>query len=163
MAENRQFRVAFEILSAYYGLPKWESNPKEGQSRDEIVNTWCCELSKYTVDQVREACYWLTRRIRTMAFPTIAVLMNELLNKEPENIEKEKEPYRLYNHLLRHSGLTLSSPTIEKLTSQRAIYRIYELEVDGYRYKEDTGYENGSIPEYLKQRSKSTRRTMYCE
>lgn len=67
---------------------------------------------------------------------------------------KRDEALRIYSTLLDNAGLTTYSPAIEKLPCQRAIYRIYEEEVDGYIRRLDTGFDNGTIPEDLRNETK---------
>lgn len=150
--ENLQFKEAFEILSNYYGYPNWENNPKEGQKRDDIIDSWSKELSSYTVSDIKNACFWLVKKKKTMTFPSLSVLLNELfLTKKDERIA-QTDALIMYNFLMNNKNEKLSHD-LNKLSSQRAIYRIYEVEVDGYCHKEDTGYQSGSIPEYVKNES----------
>lgn len=129
---NIQFETAFDILSNYYGLPNWEVKPKEGQSRDEIVKVWCCELKPYTVEQVKEACYWLTRKKKTMTFPSINVLMNELFNSKKEGAQEE-EAKRVYRMMREQKGFDERY----KICAQRAIYDVYGVCMEGYDPKAD--------------------------
>ena len=124
---NIQFETAFDILSNYYGLPNWEVKPKEGKSREEIVKLWCDELKGYTVNQVKEACYWLTRKKKTMTFPSINVLMNELFNSKKE-ADPNEEALRVY-------GICLEK--YSQLASQRAVYDVYGVCIQGYDPKND--------------------------
>ena len=129
---NIQFETAFDILSNYYGLPNWEVKPKEGQSRDEIVKVWCDELKGYTVDQVKEACYWLTRKKKTMTFPSINVLMNELFSAKKENNPNE-EAGRVYRMIRERQNYDEKY----KICAQRAVYDVCGVCMEGYDPKTD--------------------------
>lgn len=60
---------------------------------------------------------------------------------------KRDEALRVYTYLLDNAGLTTYSTADEKLSCQRAIYRIYQEEVDGYIRKLDHGFDNGTTQE----------------
>lgn len=88
---SMQFDEAFKILSDVYGYPKWEINPKEGQSKDEIIRVWQDELRPYSVGQVKAACYRLIKYRKAMTFPTISHLMSELVDVKPEPEENTSD------------------------------------------------------------------------
>ena len=87
-----QFEVAFSTLVDFYGEPKWEENPKVGQSREQIIKIWESELKDYSESQVREACYKLFRFRKAMTFPTISHLKAMLFDEEPNYEPEKKEP-----------------------------------------------------------------------
>ena len=128
---NKQFETAYNIFRDFYGEPKWNENPKTGQSPDAIMEKWCEELKGYSVDQIRQACAWITRKRRVMTFPTLDVLLCELSDKEKE--VPEVTPEAVYK------GLIFSNINMSKLAAQRAVYRVYGVEIDGYRASEDIG------------------------
>lgn len=122
MKTNEQFQTAFDILTAYYGLPAWELKPKEGQSREEIIRIWCDELQVYSVEQVRAACAWLTRRKKTMIFPTLNLLLCELIGQEPLlPTDKKAEARRCYDYIRKNN------PLISPSAARRAVRRIYHV------------------------------------
>lgn len=152
MMTNTQFNVAMDILTSYYGMPQWDLNPREGQDRDKIAKTWCDELGKYSVAQIQEACYWLTRKKKTMTFPSLPVLLNELFSKEPEVLSADdREPNRVYVALMAQKNINKHPEAVKRLICGRTIYRIYGVKVDGYKRADDTGFDNGMIPEYVKK------------
>lgn len=85
---SMQFHEAFKIFSDVYGYPKWEVDPKEGQSKDEIVKMWQEELRPYSVGQVKTACYKVVKYRKAMTFPTISHLMSQLVDIKPESNEE---------------------------------------------------------------------------
>ena len=127
---NEQFELAIRIFSDIYGTPKWEDNPKEGQSIDAITQMWCSELKNYTLDQVREACYWLVRKRKTMTFPTISHLMAELVGQE--RTEKSETPDQLYKNLLAGKFDCAQTDDEKRRICRAAVYKITGFCVDGY-------------------------------
>lgn len=127
---NKQFETAYNIFKDYYGSPKWELDPKEGQRPDVIIRQWCEALEPYTVDQIRQACCWLTRKRRVMTFPSLDTLLAELSGSEQENRFKTKDEEALfcYNYILANSD---DSP-ISRLAAQRTIWSLYGISFDGY-------------------------------
>lgn len=130
---NNQTQMALEILSGYYGEPKWMTDPKQAQDSEKIIATWDSELAPYSVQQVKEACAWLTRRRKVMTFPTISILTTELVGKEPqakEELSKGEEAMFCYNYILQHAHESI--PPISKEAAQRAIWDIYGISMDGF-------------------------------
>ena len=82
---NIQTEKALKIFMDIYGEPSWILNPKEKQKQDEIIKLWDEELSSYTIEQVKKACYRVAKRKRSMTFPTINHIMSELVYEEKEN------------------------------------------------------------------------------
>ena len=93
---SSQFDVAFSTLVDFYGEPKWEENPKVGQSKEQIIKIWEAELKDYSDSQVREACYKLFRFRKAMTFQTISHLKAMLFDEEP-TIEPEKREPKNYS------------------------------------------------------------------
>ena len=82
---NIQTETAIKIFTDLYGEPIWINNPKENQEPAKIIKLWDEELSGYTVEQVKQACYKVAKRKRSMTFPTINHIMVELAYEEKEN------------------------------------------------------------------------------
>lgn len=130
---NIQFETAYNIFKDFYGEPKWMIDPKEGQNPDVIIEQWCNELQPYSVEQIRQACSWLTRKRRVMTFPMLDSLLAELSDKEPvqkKEINKGEEALMCYNHMLKNASSC--NPPVSKLAAQRVIWNIYGLSMDGY-------------------------------
>lgn len=133
---NDQYITAMRIFSDIFGEPSWLSNPKEGQSTDEIINVWCLELKNYTLDQVKKACYSIVKWKKSMTFPTISHLMSELSDQDVEKVvgDNTSEAQRVYRRLL------TERPEYSNLAAQRSIFRVYGIEVGGYKNADDIGY-----------------------
>ena len=132
---NNQTQIALEILSGYYGEPKWLTDPKEAQDSEKILETWDSELAPYSVQQVKEACAWLTRRRRVMTFPTISVLTTELIGKEPQQKReetKQEKAIRIYDYLLKNDQERRVSKEDWAKIAQKIVYDEYGISVDGY-------------------------------
>ena len=130
---NKQFETAYNIFKDFYGTPKWELDPKDGQRPDVIIKQWCDALAPYSVEQVRQACGWLTRKRRVMSFPMLDSLLAELSDKSPEaNVElsQGEEAMFCYNYILQHAHESI--PPISKEAAQRAIWDIYGISMDGF-------------------------------
>ena len=130
---NIQFETAYNIFKDFYGEPKWMIDPKEGQNPDVIIDQWCKELAPYSVEQIRQACSWLTRKRRVMSFPMLDSLLAELSDKEPEAAKENSKGHEAlfcYNYILEHANE--SNPPISKLAAQRTIWNIYGVPMDGY-------------------------------
>lgn len=121
---NEQFNTAFAILTDFYGEPKWNTDPKSGQDPSKIIEKWCDELKGYTVEQIRQACAWITRKRRVMTFPTLDVLLCELSDKE-KRVDTQNEQQMALSELLNHQ------PPFDDLVIQRTMWRLY-----GMRYKD---------------------------
>lgn len=81
-----KFETTFNILVELYGKPNWG---KEGQSIEKIKRIWEDELSDYSDEQIKDACYRLFRYRKTMTFPTISQLMAMLYDEEKVVEQKE--------------------------------------------------------------------------
>ncbi len=125
---NEQFDTAYKIFVDFYGEPKWMVNPKEGQNTKAIIDQWCNELKGYTVDQIRQACAWITRKRRVMTFPSLDLLLCELSDKEKDSSEDDivKQANRSYQELL------AKFPALSRETTQETIYKVFGVCVDGY-------------------------------
>jgi len=137
---NVQFETAYNIFKDFYGEPKWSKDPNDGQRPDVIIKQWSDALAPYSVEQVRQACSWLTRKRRVMSFPMLDTLLAELSDKETESKKErsaQEEAMFCYNYIL--TTPTESGIMCSKLAARRAIYNIYGICLDGYdpNYKEE--------------------------
>lgn len=89
-----QFDTAFDFFVSIYGFPTWEDKPKQGQSKEKIIQMWENELRPYSASQIKAACMRLVKYKKTMTFPTIALLMTELYNERKEAQIEEEERKR---------------------------------------------------------------------
>lgn len=132
---NDQTNVALRILSDIYGYPQWEKNTKDGQNADEIIKIWAEELGNYTIEQVKNACYRVAKFRKSMTFPTISHIMAELVD------EKKKDEYSLETGNVKAAqkmyAYLINNSSAPKLASQRTIWNLYHVEVDGYKQEED--------------------------
>jgi hypothetical protein len=119
---NEQSRTAFNIFTDFYGEPKWMKEPKDGQNPETIIQQWSDELKGYTIDQIRQACAWITRKRRVMTFPTLDVLLCELSDKE-----KTSNPDNEVQSCLK----TLIGEGFSDLAIQRTMWKTY-----GFKYKD---------------------------
>lgn len=136
---SQQYEVAFKIFSDVYGYPKWETKTKEGQNVQEIIKIWEEELRQYTPEQVKLACYRVVKYRKSQTFPTISHLMAELVDEEKKEdyslqVGNVKEAQKMYSYIITHGNAS-------KLASQRTIWNLYQVEVDGYNHVED---QNGN-------------------
>ena len=127
---NEQFNAAFAIFTDFYGEPKWNTDPKSGQSPAKIIEKWCEELKGYTIEQIRQACAWVTRKRRVMTFPTLDVLLCELSDKEKQ-VDKNSETQRCLRELLNHE------PPFYDLAIQRTMWRLYRFKYKDYNPETD--------------------------
>jgi len=129
---NEQSRTAFNIFTDFYGEPKWMKDPKDGQNPETIIQQWSDELKGYTIDQIRQACAWITRKRRVMTFPTLDVLLCELSDKERDQDSDDltKRANKAYQ-----DGL-LKYPNLPKETHQKIIYDAFGVCVNGYKPSE---------------------------
>lgn len=127
---NEQFSTAFNIFKDFYGEPTWNTNPKDGQDPTKIIEKWCEELKGYTVDQIRQACAWVTRKRRVMTFPTLDVLLCELSDKEKQ-VDNKSEQQTCLSALLNHQ------PPIDELVIQRTMWKLYQFKYNGYDPESD--------------------------
>ena len=122
---NIQTQTAMEILSDIYGYPKWDKEAKEGQSPEKIIELWDKELSGYTSDQVKQACYRLVKYRKAMTFPTISHLMSELVDEE-HKIDAGDEAQRVLRELINHQ------PPFDEIAIQRTMWSLYGYSYNGY-------------------------------
>ncbi len=87
---NEQTKAALDIFIDIYGFPAWETNPKEGQSKSQIIHVWNEALQGYSVEQIEEAAFHIVRSQKSMRFPTISHLRSYLFDKEKEGRLKEQ-------------------------------------------------------------------------
>lgn len=131
---SQQYEVAVKILSDIYGYPKWEVNTKDGQNIQEIVKLWEQELGNYSVEQVKDACYRIAKYRKAQTFPTLSHLLAELVEEKKNNgynleVKNEREAQKMYSYLITHG--------MSKLASQRTIWSLYQVEIDGYNHEKD--------------------------
>lgn len=130
---NIQFDTAFKIFVDLYGMPNWETNPKDGQKREEIIDMWSENLKRYTVDQVKQAAYRVYKFSKSRSFPTLNHLLAELSQHQPdENLSPQQEADRCYVYLLNHGH--------EPMHASRTIYDLYGVKKGGYEPKNDPVY-----------------------
>lgn len=127
---NAQFETAFNIFRDFYGEPRWITEPKDGQNPDTIIDRWCEELKNYTIEQIRQACAWITRKRRVMTFPTLDVLLCELSDKE-----KASNSENVVQSCLK----TLINAGYSDLLIQRTMWKIYGFKYKDYKPEEDGG------------------------
>lgn len=132
---NIQFETAYNIFKDFYGEPKWMVDPKEGQNPDVIIEQWCNELAPYSVEQIRQACSWLTRKRRVMTFPMLDSLLAELSDKTPERKSDEtpsEKAIRIYDYLLKNDQERRVSKEDWAKIAQKIVYDEYGVSVDWY-------------------------------
>ena len=129
---NVQFETAYAILRDFYGEPQWLENPKAGQSTDAIIEKWCEELKGYSIDQIRQACAWLTRKRRVMSFPSLDVLLCELSDKEKTE-DSSNESQRVLREMINHQ------PPLDEIVIQRTMWRLYGIKYLDYDPEKDKG------------------------
>lgn len=132
---SNQTEVAMKIFSDVYGYPNWEVKAKEGQNALEIMKIWEEELRQYTPEQVKLACYRVVKYRKAQSFPTISHLMAELVDEEKKEdcsiqVGNVKEAKKMYSYIITHGNSS-------KLASQRTIWNLYQVEVDGYNHETD--------------------------
>jgi len=120
-----QTQTAMNILTDIYGYPKWEKETKDGQSYDKIIELWDNELSEYTPEQIKTACYRLIKYRKAMTFPTISHLMSELVDEE-KNYDDKNEQQRVLAELLNRQ------PPFDDLAIQRTMWSLYGMKYKGY-------------------------------
>lgn len=120
------------ILSDIYGYPKWDKEAKEGQSPEKIIEVWDKELSGYTQDQVKQACYRLVKYRKAMTFPTISHMMSELVDEE-HKIDTNDETQKALRELINHQ------PPFSDLAIQRTMWSLYGFKYLGYDPDNDKG------------------------
>ena len=129
---NIQTQTAMNILSDIYGYPKWDKEAKEGQSPEKIIEVWDKELSGYTQDQVKQACYRLVKYRKAMTFPTISHMMSELVDEE-HKIDTNDETQKALRELINHQ------PPFSDLAIQRTMWSLYGFKYLGYDPDNDKG------------------------
>jgi hypothetical protein len=120
-----QTQTAMRILADIYGYPKWEKETKDGQSYDKIIELWDNELSEYTPEQIKIACYRLIKYRKVMTFPTISHLMSELVDEE-KNYDDKNEQQRALAELLNRQ------PPFDDLAIQRTMWSLYGMKYKDY-------------------------------
>jgi len=132
---SQQYEVAVKIFSDIYGYPKWETKTKEGQNIQEIIKLWDAELCHYSVEQVRDACYRIVKYRKAQTFPTLSHILAELVEEKKTDeytieVGNVKAAQKMYAYLITHGNGN-------KIASQRTIWKIYQVEVDGYNHETD--------------------------
>lgn len=135
---NKQTTIAFKTLKDIYGKPDWADNPQ----RKSIEEEWDKALEKYTEEQVRNACLRYAKFHNGVArFPRLACIEAELVDEETNKMANETikaQAMRMYIYGREHAHEC--NPVPDKLATQRAIWRIYHVAVDGYDPKADEGW-----------------------
>lgn len=135
---NKQTTIAFKTLKDIYGKPDWADNPQ----RKSIEEEWDKALGKYTEEQVRNACLRYAKfHNGAIKFPRLACIEAELVDEETNQLadaSKKAAANRMYVYCLEHAQEC--NPVPSKLATQRAIWRIYQVAVDGYDPKADEGW-----------------------
>lgn len=131
-----QTQTALSIFSDIYGSPKWMTNEKEGQDSQKILEMWDSELSDYSVDQIKKACYTIIKYRRSMTFPTLSHVIAELHDVEKE-AGSENECMNVLKYLLEHHDGSDHS----LLATQRTMWRIYNYSYMGYDVTKDEGFQ----------------------
>lgn len=126
-----QFEEAFNRFVDVYGLPAWEEKPKSGQSREEIVRMWEDELKRFTVEQVRSACYRVIRFKKNMSFPTISHLMAQLVDEPVAEDKSSSAAWKAY-HDLKQFPCPRLTPEQNEMAVLRTIYRVYGVCLNGF-------------------------------
>ena len=122
---NDQARTALNVFTDFYGEPKWMREPKDGQNPESIIDLWCSELKDYTIEQIRQACAWITRKRRVMTFPTLDVLLCELSDKE-KVVDEKSESQLVLEELLNHQ------PPFDEDVIQRVMWMSYRIKYKDY-------------------------------
>ncbi len=91
---SRQFDEALSRLAEVYGMPNWMNNPKDGQDTDAVRKVWEVELSPYSPEQVKEACYRVIRWRKAQNFPAISELMGYLVDEEKKGLPENETRYQ---------------------------------------------------------------------
>lgn len=125
---NEQFETAYNIFKDFYGEPKWMIDPKEGQNPKAIIDQWCSGLKGYTVEQIRQACAWITRKRRVMTFPSLDILLCELSDKDRKTSDDDLQTQanKSYQEIL------FKFPNLPKEIAQESVYKAFGICVDGY-------------------------------
>lgn len=132
---NKQTTMAFKTLKDIYGKPDWAND----QQRKAIEEEWDKALEKYTEEQIRNACLRYAKFHNSVTrFPKLACIEAELVDEESNqvsDINKKAQANRLYVYCMEHASECNPIPC--KLAIQRAIWKIYQVAVDGYDPKTD--------------------------
>ena len=81
---NLQTQTAIDTLSELYGKPSWLKTPKQGQNLEKVFAEWDAELKKYSEEQIKVVCRKMYKYRRTATFPSLAHILAELVDVEPE-------------------------------------------------------------------------------
>lgn len=132
---NKQTTIAFKTLKDIYGKPSWASSP----DRKSIEEEWDKTLAPYTEEQVRKACLRYAKFHNAVTrFPNLTVIEAELVDEEVnKDVSEDKKilANRAYAYFREHANEC--NPIPSKISSQRAIWSIYKVAVDGYNPEAD--------------------------
>lgn len=127
---NIQTETAINIFNDIYGYPKWQNGTKEGQNYEEIIKLWDNELSPYTVEQIKTACYHIVKYKKNMTYPTISHMLAELVDEKIHTTEENEQQICL-------RALIKQDPPLPEKVIQRTMWRIYKMKYNGYNPEED--------------------------
>lgn len=85
---NLQTQTAIDTLSELYGKPSWLKTPKQGQNLEKVFAEWDAELKKYSEEQIKVVCRKMYKYRRTATFPSLAHILAELVDVEPESVSE---------------------------------------------------------------------------
>ena len=132
---KKQTTMAFKTLKDIYGKPSWA----DSQQRKSVEEEWDKALEPYTEEQVRNACLRYAKYHSSVTkFPPLACIEAELVDVEiNQNTSEDKkiQANRMYLYAREHAGEC--NPIPSKLATQRAIWNIYHVAVDGYNPEKD--------------------------
>lgn len=83
-----QTQTAIDTLSELYGEPSWLKTPKQGQNLEKVFAEWDAELKKYSEEQIKVVCRKMYKYRRTATFPSLAHILAELVDVEPEAVSE---------------------------------------------------------------------------
>ena len=132
---KKQTTMAFKTLKDIYGKPSWA----DSQQRKSVEEEWDKALEPYTEEQVKDACLRYAKYHNSATkFPPLACIEAELVDVEiNQNTTEDKklQANRMYLYCREHAGEC--NPIPSKLATQRAIWNIYGVAVDGYNPEKD--------------------------
>ena len=132
---KKQTTMAFKTLKDLYGKPDWA----DSNQRKAVEEEWDKALEKYSEDQVRNACLRYAKFHNGVnKFPRLACIEAELVDEEvnqESDINKKAQANRMYVYCREHASEC--NPIPSKLATQRAIWNVYRVAVDGYNPEKD--------------------------
>ena len=129
-----QTRTAMNTLSNIFGNPAWLGTSQQAS----VIGEWDELLKNYSNDQVKTACLRYAKYKKDGKFPHLACIEAELVDvgfNDDASADKKEVANRMYQYCLEHSGEC--NPMPSKLATQRAMWKIYGVAVDGYNPQTD--------------------------